>query len=497
MDIFQDNQMHLHRFKYNPPHPSYLAGFIDGDGCLFIRKIKDWYQSGIQITQSRSNILQIMKYHFGGSITSSSNRNKAIESKSQDENHKNNKRNQYNFIVRSNEYSLLLSYMHNCIIIKHKQFDALYEFSKLTNQQGLSDKKEELYKICLQKKDIEFYKFERLNIEYVAGLFDAEGCIFINKNKFTKYRISITQKSNPDILQEICNLLSFGIINSEKRFVIHKKSDCLKFLQIVKPFVIVKYNQVISFEKFLQTDNTKTKEEMYKICNREKHQIEHFIDLNQSKEGKDGYLESMRLREIKEKVCKEIQLTKVYKDKSEKMTGEGNHNYGKTFSKETKKKMSISIREAKGGVSDKDIKKVRELISEGKQNIEIQQELGVPLHSISRIKNSIIVCSDEDKKEKQTHTQEQLNINKRKIYVCEILKVVELSVEGLQPMKILKCLVDEREKNNLENNLTVDIVKNIRRLISSNKMPIYESEVSPERYQYYKNMIEEKYAIKE
>ena len=168
-----------------------------------------------------------------------------------------------------------------------------------------------------------------------------------------------------------------------------------------------------------------------------------------------------------------------------------------TFSKETKKKMSISIREAKGGVSDKDIKKVRELISEGKQNIEIQQELGVPLHSISRIKNSIIVCSDEDKKEKQTHTQEQLNINKRKIYVCEILKVVELSVEGLQPMKILKCLVDEREKNNLENNLTVDIVKNIRRLISSNKMPIYESEVSPERYQYYKNMIEEKYAIKE
>ena len=204
----------------------------------------------------------------------------------------------------------------------------------------------------------------------------------------------------------------------------------------------------------------------------------------------------MRLREIKEKVCKEIQLTKVYKDKSEKMTGEGNHNYGKTFSKETKKKMSISIREAKGGVSDKDIKKVRELISENKQNIEIQQALGVPLHSISRIKKGIIVCSDEDKKEKQIQSQEQVNINKRKIKVCEILKVVELSVEGLQPMKILKCLVDEREKNNLENNLTVDIVKNIRRLIYINKMPIYESEVSPEQYQYYKNMIEEKYAVK-
>ena len=131
-----------------------------------------------------------------------------------------------------------------------------------------------------------------------------------------------------------------------------------------------------------------------------------------------------------------------------------------------------------------------------KQNIEIQDLLGVPLHSITRIKNGSIVCSDEDKKEKKHITQEELNINKRKIQVCEILKVVELSVEGQQPMKILKCLVDEREKNNLENNLTVDIIKNIRRLIFSNKMPIYESEVSQEQYQYYKNMIDEKYAVK-
>ena len=64
-----DNQIHLDRFKYNPPHPSYLAGFIDGDGYIFIRKITDGYQSGFTITQSRTNILQIIRYHFGGSIT--------------------------------------------------------------------------------------------------------------------------------------------------------------------------------------------------------------------------------------------------------------------------------------------------------------------------------------------------------------------------------------------------------------------------------------------
>ena len=79
MCISEDNKFHLERFKNDPPNASYIAGFIDGDGCIFIRKIADGYQSGIQITQCRSNILQVIKYHFGGSITSSENRNNKIE----------------------------------------------------------------------------------------------------------------------------------------------------------------------------------------------------------------------------------------------------------------------------------------------------------------------------------------------------------------------------------------------------------------------------------
>jgi hypothetical protein len=40
IDIELDNEKHLSRFKLAPPSPSYIAGFIDGDGCIFIRKIK-------------------------------------------------------------------------------------------------------------------------------------------------------------------------------------------------------------------------------------------------------------------------------------------------------------------------------------------------------------------------------------------------------------------------------------------------------------------------
>ena len=34
-----DNQKHLNRFNKNPPHPSYIAGFIDGDACCLFKHL--------------------------------------------------------------------------------------------------------------------------------------------------------------------------------------------------------------------------------------------------------------------------------------------------------------------------------------------------------------------------------------------------------------------------------------------------------------------------
>ena len=115
-DKLEDNNFHLQRFKTEPPHASYIAGFIDGDGCIFIRKITDGYQSGFTITQCRTNILQVIRYHFGGSITSSENRNNKIENMMDENNeyiHKHNVRNQFNLLIRSNDYQILMDYLKN------------------------------------------------------------------------------------------------------------------------------------------------------------------------------------------------------------------------------------------------------------------------------------------------------------------------------------------------------------------------------------------------
>ena len=482
-------------FKKQPPHPSYIAGLIDGDGCIFIRKIMDGYQSGITLTQCRTNILQIIRYHFGGSITSSINRNDKTENIMDENNiyfYKYNRRNQYNLLIRSNEYQVLLDYIKDFIIIKRKQIESLYEINKIVNLHNKIIEKEELFHTCSEnniKTILKPENFNKINIEYIQGLFDAEGCVYIGK-KIYNYYISISQKNHPLILYEIQKLLGFGNIKQDIEYVINKRSDCLKFIQLVKPGVIVKYNQIYAFEKYLKTEDETIKEEMYKICNEEKHKIENFSDLNQNDNGKESYLETIRLNELKKKICSEIRIKQMYKEKSENMKGESHHNFGKKFSEETKKKMSDSMRDAKNGISDEMILKVREMIKNGDKNIEIQESLQLPRHTISRIKNGNLVCRTEEKKDIKPMTSEGIGIMKRKIRVDEILIVVENCVKDEKPAAILKLLVDRRNKKNIENELTIDIVKNIKRTMNQNKLPVYDFELTPEKFEYYTTMIE-------
>jgi hypothetical protein len=395
-------------------------------------------------------------------------------------------------LIRSNECNILLDYIKNNIVIKKGQIDCLHKFIKLVNLQNKKEEKDELYKICsdYNKKIISnVISFDNINVEYIAGLFDAEGCLYINLNKFSKSYISITQKNNPNVLVYISKMLGFGMIDCEQKFKIYKKADCLKFIQLIKEHLIVKYNQALAFETFLTTDDKHVKEQMYAICNREKHEIEVFKDLNQNDNGKEGYLKNMRLRCLKEQLCKEIHFKQTYREKSIKMTGEGNHNFGKSFTEETKKKMSNSIRDAKGGVSDETIVKVRDLIKEGHPLVKIQEMLHLPKHTISRIKNGNIICRNEEKKEKQPLTQEEINLSKRKILTDEIIIVIEKFIKKWNPTPILDYLIERRNKLGIPNNLTIDIIKNIKRNLTTGKTIIYESELSKEKYEYYLKII--------
>lgn len=481
-EIELDNKKQLQRYLHDPPHPSYLAGFIDGDGCIFIRKITDGYQSGVSISQSRTNILQIIRYHFGGSITSSAKRNDKTVDIMDETNtyyHKCNARNEYTLLIRSNEYQLFIDYLQNSFIIKERQYQCLCQFHKLANLPNKKDEKEELYLQCssLNKEHMSDKTYiARLNIEYIAGLFDAEGCLFISKSG--NCNISIAQKNNPYILHEIVQFLGFGkVVRYETKF--NKHCSAL-FIQLVMPHLIVKRNQAIAYQTYLTTTDESIKEKMYAICNKEKHKIEIFNELNQNKTGKDGYVKMMQQREWKANVCREIHNKQVYKDKSIMMTGEGNHNYGKMFSDETRKKMSVSMRNAKNGISDEHIMQVRELMQQGHKNVEIQKMLSISREVVTRIKNGTIVCRTEEKQKRIPLTSEQINLAKRKINADDIIYAIEKMNENWKPMEILNDFINKQKTN-----VTIHIIKNIKASLLKGKSVIYESELSEERYNYY------------
>lgn len=67
----------------------------------------------------------------------------------------------------------------------------------------------------------------------------------------------------------------------------------------------------------------------------------------------------------------------------------------------------------------------------------------------------------------------------------EIINAIEKLNENWKPMQILDYLIEERNKNNIANQLTIDIIKNIKRKLSNKKHVIYETELPKEKYDYY------------
>ena len=134
--------------------------------------------------------------------------------------------------------------------------------------------------------------------------------------------------------------------------------------------------------------------------------------------------------------------------------------------------------------------KVRELIEKGYKNIEIQELLSLPRHTVTRIKNGDLVCRNEEKDNNKKLSREEINLSKRKIHLDEIIFVLEKYIEKCKPSQILDCLIEERNKNNIPITITIDIIKNIKRNLQNNKTIIYESETSKNIYEYYLSLLE-------
>jgi len=118
-----------------------------------------------------------------------------------------------------------------------------------------------------------------MNIDYIAGFFDGEGCVTISfakkerkkmkaVRKFTfnvNPKISILMGEEPDnliALERIQKFLGMGRIyhNTRERrhgqkeviFRIHRRDDLKKFIKLIEGKIIVKRRHILEFQKALE-----------------------------------------------------------------------------------------------------------------------------------------------------------------------------------------------------------------------------------------------------
>ncbi len=178
--------------------PYYMGGFFDGDASIYIDQNNCLT---ISISQCYLPILEKFKTIFGGHVYYDT---RDISNTKQ--------RNCHVFKVCGRECLKLLQYLDIGSILKHKQIQVAKTFILANKLQGFDDLKDEC-KILVKTYNKEYKvshdkDYSKINWEYIAGIFDAEGCIHVKRNHFSY--IKITQKNDYKLLEEIRNFVGHG-----------------------------------------------------------------------------------------------------------------------------------------------------------------------------------------------------------------------------------------------------------------------------------------------
>jgi len=117
----------------------------------------------------------------------------------------------------------------------------------------------------------------KLQLAYIAGLFDGEGCVHgqIPSSGFPKVRITIGQK-RPEILHWTKELLGMGKVHSHNGFsswAIWDRIDIEKFIDLILPYCRIKKEELVIGKKLVSLMSPKGtrfnlhRQERIKLCN--------------------------------------------------------------------------------------------------------------------------------------------------------------------------------------------------------------------------------------
>lgn len=211
---------------------SYLAGIMDGDGSFVISKNGKSYSLKIEFSQCNEALDEALKEYFP----------KKYKDKRSD---KYLSGACYQYRVCGVKCEQLLTSLFSRSVIKFPQVLLASEYIKTMGRKSSPEQKKYFYDTMRSLNNDKSYKknYNRINIEYIAGFFDAEGCV--HNSEHTHY-LQFVQKCDPSVLNHIIKIIGFGRIKKDENFRmrIYKQSEIIEFNKIVGPHLIIKKKQL-------------------------------------------------------------------------------------------------------------------------------------------------------------------------------------------------------------------------------------------------------------
>ncbi len=225
----------------------WLGGFFDGDGSVMIHESDTGFRMCVTFFQCHIPSLKNIELLYPGGKHYTDIRMNRAHCKP-------------GFILQYNGINArhILADMKATSILKLRQIVIALQYIEICNLHGpemLEKKRSFTNQISECKK--QYHKsmiiINRLTSAYVAGLFDAEGCI-----KFNNRCVSVTlaQKGSPAILTALSK--KYGGYHRGKDWIIWKHSVLITFLNMIMPYLIVKRIQAEALLSWLMSKSNKS-----------------------------------------------------------------------------------------------------------------------------------------------------------------------------------------------------------------------------------------------
>ena len=241
----RDLTKHIYTTDIELSQRQYFAGAIDGDGCIcFTMK-----QITISYTCCQNNgtpkILKIFKKIYGGDIITQLRENKK---------HKNNCR----WSICGKDALPILYDLKNYSIIKKEQASTVYNYllTRINNsKENIKERKVIFDKLKYMKSPAYLSSIkvpdsnENLSDAYIAGFFDAEGCIMSSTRNPTSICVSLVQKYCTTIINAIHDKYHIPTrVKYEQAKTIARLSVsgeyCFLVMELIYPYSIIKKKQM-------------------------------------------------------------------------------------------------------------------------------------------------------------------------------------------------------------------------------------------------------------